>query len=36
MSAPIVYANSERREVYFPGATEEWFQFEININTGRV
>ena len=34
MVAPVVYQKQEQRQVYFPGAGEQWYQFEIDMLTG--
>jgi alpha-glucosidase (family GH31 glycosyl hydrolase) len=36
MTTPIVYLGQEKREVYFPGEKEDWYQFEVDIKTGKV
>jgi alpha-glucosidase (family GH31 glycosyl hydrolase) len=34
--APVVEEGKTGREVYFPGEAEDWYQFEINPQYGRV
>ncbi len=36
MVAPVVEEGKTGREVYFPGEAEDWYQFEINAQYGRV
>ncbi len=36
MVAPIVYQNDEDRYVYFPGESEEWYKFTIDIRYGMI
>jgi alpha-glucosidase (family GH31 glycosyl hydrolase) len=33
---PIVYEGQNKRSVYFPGKGESWYNFKIDIKTGRA
>jgi alpha-glucosidase (family GH31 glycosyl hydrolase) len=36
MTTPIVYQGQEKRDVYFPGNGETWYQFQLNTHSGKV